>query len=392
MIKKRYLYKYIAEDLKEKMVFIGGPRQVGKTTLAEYVGKKKYENYEYLNWDDRQDRKNIIESKFSSDARLIIFDEIHKYRTWKNYIKGLFDKYKDRFNILVTGSARLDLYRKGGDSLMGRYHYYKLHPFSMGEALDLNPAVQIFKELNFVSSNNDTIKLFDALLHFGGFPEPFIKQDEKTLRRFHNEYIDRLVKEDIRDINQIRDLSSLQVLVEILPEKVGSLLSLHSLQEDLQVAHKTVSSWIDILERFYFLFRLHPFSFSTIKSLRRQPKMYLWDWSQIKDKDKRLENLIASALLKTAHFLHDAEGYKTQVTFLRDIEGREVDFLVLVDKKPWIAVEVKNSKTSISSSLKYFGSKLNIPYKYQIVGEKNIDFFKDDIRVISADKFLTGLA
>jgi len=211
------------------------------------------------------------------------------------------------------------------------------------------------------------------------------------LRRFHNEYIDRLIREDIRDVEQIRDLSTLQVLVELLPDKIGSLLSLHSLQEDLQVAHKTVSLWIDVLERFYYLFRIHPFAGNTIKSLRKQPKMYLWDWSQVKNKGARLENMVGSALLKLTHFLHDAEGYKAELYFLRDIEGREVDFFVAIDKKPWMAVEVKSAEGSLTN-LKYFDAKLNIPFKYQVIGESGMDFMKNGVRVISADKFLTGLA
>jgi len=391
MTKERYLHHNIISDLKEKMVFMGGPRQVGKTTLSKYIGKKDYTACDYLNWDNREDRKNIIENKFSAEARLLIFDEIHKYKQWKNYIKGIFDKNNEKIDILVTGSARLDLYRKGGDSLMGRYHYYRLHPFSLREALQIKPDIRALKELNFLPSSKNVTGLFNDLLHFGGFPEPFIKQDEKNLRRFHNEYIDRLIREDIRDVEQIRDLSTLQVLVELLPDKIGSLLSLHSLQEDLQVAHKTVSLWIDVLERFYYLFRIHPFAGNTIKSLRKQPKMYLWDWSQVKNKGARLENMVGSALLKLTHFLHDAEGYKAELYFLRDIEGREVDFFVAIDKKPWMAVEVKSAEGSLTN-LKYFDAKLNIPFKYQVIGESGMDFMKNGVRVISADKFLTGLA
>lgn len=390
MILERYLRPYIISDLKKKMVFIGGARQVGKTTLSEYIGKKDYPGYDCLNWDNREDRKNIIENKFSAEARLLIFDEIHKYKQWKNYVKGIYDKNKAALDILVTGSARLDIYRKGGDSLMGRYHYYRLHPFSLREALKIKPDIKPLKEIKFLPFSKNIADLFDSLLHFGGFPEPFIKQDEKTLRRFHNEYIDRLIIEDIRDIEQIRDLSALQVLVELLPDKIGGLLSLHCLQEDLRVAHKTVSLWVDILERFYYLFRIHPFAVMPIKSLRKQPKVYLWDWSQVKDKGAKLENMIASALIKLTHFLHDVEGYKAELYFLRDIEGREVDFLVAIDKKPWMTVEVKAAEGSLTN-LKYFGAKLKIPFKYQVVGKSGIDFINDGIRVISSDKFLTGL-
>lgn len=391
MIKDRYLHFPIVSDLKNKMVFIGGPRQVGKTTLAKFIGTNNYKKYAYLNWDNREDRKIILEGKFKAESNLIIFDEIHKYKKWKNHIKGEFDKYKDKFHILVTGSARLDLYKKGGDSLMGRYHYYRLHPFSLAELLKIKVNLKIFKELFFQENKKNTSKIFTDLLTFGGFPEPFIKKDQKTLRRFHNERLDRLIKEDIQSIEQLRDLSALQILTEILPEKVGSLLSLNGLREDLQVNHKTISLWMDILERFYYHFRIYPFSTKTIKSLRKEPKMYLWDWSQIKNEGSKFENIIASHLFKMSHFLYDTEGYKVELSFLRDIEGREVDFLVTVDKKPWMAIEVKLSDEQISKHLKYFTKKLNIPFSYQVVKQSGIDFWQDKIRVISADKFLSGL-
>lgn len=391
MIKDRYLHASIRADLKEKMVFLGGPRQVGKTTLARLSGKNDYKSYAYLNWDNRQDRKSILEGEFPADTGMVIFDEIHKYKKWKNYIKGEFDTNKDRFNILVTGSARLDMYRKGGDSLMGRYHYYRLHPFSMAEALGVQPDISIFKELTFPASNRSAHLVFKDLLAFGGFPEPFLKKDQQTLRRFHNDRADRLIKEDIRDIEQVRDLSALQILVEILPARVGSLLSLNALREDLEVAHKTIKTWMDILERFYYHFRIYPFASSAIKSLRKEPKMYLWDWSQVENPGARLENMVASHLLKMTHFLHDAHGHKAELCFLRDIEGREVDFLVAIDRKPWLAIEVKSSGEDISKPLAYFSEKLKIPFAYQLVMEGGKDYWKKNIRVVSADKFLSGL-
>ncbi len=391
MIKDRYLHAAIQADLKEKMVFLGGPRQVGKTTLARFLGEREYESYAYLNWDNRQDRKNIIDGEFQGNAGLVIFDEIHKYKKWKNYIKGEFDAHKGRFHILVTGSARLDMYRKGGDSLMGRYHYYRLHPFSSAEVLGLRPNISVGEELAFPAPRHSISRAFTDLLMFGGFPEPFLSKDQQTLRRFHNERTDRLIKEDIRDIEQVRDLSALQILVELLPAKVGSLLSLNALRGDLEVAHKTVKTWMDILERFYYHFRIYPYAFTAIKSLRKEPKMYLWDWSQVEDPGARLENMVASHLLKMAHFLHDAHGHKAELYFLRDIEGREVDFLVTINRKPWLAIEVKSGKEDIAKPLVYFADKLKIPFTYQLVRETGIDYWKKNIRVISVDRFLSGL-
>jgi len=391
MIKKRYLEKPIIEDLRDKMVFIAGPRQVGKTTLAVSLGDKFYSNgYIYLNWDSKEDRRMILNSEFRADKDLIIFDEIHKYRTWKNYLKGEFDKYKDRFRMLVTGSARLDIYKKGGDSLLGRYYYYRLHPFSLNEILNKSVNIEVFKELEFLESKKEIRNSFDSLLKFGGFPEPFIKQSDKALRRWHNQRMDRVVKEDIRDIESIRDLSALQVLVEILPDRVGSLLSLNSLREDLNVAHKTMSLWVDILERFYYHFRIYPFQSNRIKSLRKEPKMYLWDWSELTVEAKKFENIIASQLLKFCHYLIDSQGIKAELYYLRDIEKREVDFVIIVDKKPWFCVEAKVSSREIPSALRYFKERLKIPFSYQVVRDEGIDFLKDNVRVISASKFLTA--
>lgn len=391
MLQKRYIQEKIEQDLAKKMVFIGGPRQVGKTTLARLVGKEKYSKFSCLNWDNPEDRKQILAAQFDPNATLLIFDEIHKYKKWKNYIKGQFDKYQDRFSILVTGSARLDLYQKGGDSLMGRYFYYRLHPLSVAELLSTQLAsIAPFTELLFQNDPQSLIE-FQKLLKFGGFPEPFFSEDLETVRRWHNQKLERLVKEDIRDLENVRDLSALQILVELLPSRVGSALSLNALREDLEVAFGTIKLWIDILERFYYHFRIYPFAASAIKSLRKEAKLYLWDWSQVPTEGAKLENLVASHLLKMCHYLYDGKGYKAELCYLRDIEQREVDFLVTVNKKPWLAIEVKNSDQAISQSLRYFGKKLAIPWQYQLVKTANIDFIQDNIRVMSVDKFLGGL-
>lgn len=392
MLKKRYLHSPVSADLKEKMVFIGGPRQVGKTTLANQIGKESFKKFSYLNWDSREDRKKILGGFYDTDAKLLIFDEIHKYKQWENYLKGEYDKNKEKFSILATGSARLDIYRRGGDSLMGRYHYFRLHPFSLREAITKkSPTIQALKEPVFPKTAKENSSAFLNLFRFGGFPEPFVKKNEKTLRRFHNERIERLIKEDIRDLEQLKDLSALQILVEILPQKVGSLLSLNSLKEDLGVTHKTISLWMDILERFYYHFRIYPYAASPIRSLRKEPKMYLWDWSEIADEGARFENMIASHLLKLVQFLHDTAGWKAELFFLRDVDKREVDFLVTVDRKPWFAVEATLSNNKLSAPLKYFSRKLKVPFSYQVIKESGTDIWKENFRIISAEKFLGGL-
>jgi hypothetical protein len=390
-VKERYIAKDISDDLKEKMVFIGGPRQVGKTTLSLYIADNHYKSYQYLNWDNREDRKDIIKSIRKPEVTLIIYDEIHKYKPWKSYLKGEYDKHKQEFDILVTGSARLDIYRKGGDSLLGRYRYYRLHPFSLSEFLGKNPPYAAAKNLNFDGYSNEYYEASDILLKFGGFPEPLFKQSEKDLRRWHNERADRLVRGDIRDIENIRELSSMQVLVDMLPSKVSSMFSVNSLREDLEVSHKTASLWLDILERFYYSFRIYPFYDNKIKSLRKEPKIYLWDWSEIDDDGAKYENMIASHLLKLCHYLYDKEGYKAELSYIRDKEKREVDFLVTIDKKPWFSVEAKKTYAAVPGSLLYFKDRLSIPYNYLVVQEKGIDKIQKDVRIISYDKFLSAL-
>ncbi len=389
MIKKRYLTKYIIDDLSEKMVFVGGPRQVGKTTLAKELVAQHFGRIGYLNWDSRWDRKKIIRSQWPGDADLIVLDEIHKYKKWKSLLKGEYDTLKERYRFLVTGSARLDIYRKGGDSMMGRYHYYRLHPFSMAELSTKTKAPSVMREIQIPSENNR--ELMEILDKFGGFPEPLLKQNTRSLRRWHNEKNARLFREDIRDVELVRDLSSMQLLGDMLPERAGSLLSINSVREDLEVSHRAVSNWLNILESFYYCFRIYPYTGKNYRSLKKEAKLYLWDWSEVEDEAARLENCVGSHLLKLSHFLQDYEGYQTNVHFLRSIEKKEVDFLVTVDKKPWFAVEVKLKNTDVSRNLLYFKDKIGIPFLYQVVKPSGIDSFTNGVRIVSADRFLTGL-
>jgi uncharacterized protein len=389
MIKNRYITDIIAQDLVEKMIFIGGPRQVGKTTLAKNLIAEKFNSFQYYNWDNRQDRKEIIKPGWPGQAEILIFDEIHKYKSWKSFIKGEYDKLKERYKFLVTGSARLDVYRRGGDSLLGRYHYYRLHPFSLAEASGKINKIRPFEEINIpLVSETD---IFLALDKFGGFPEPFIKQNARTLRRWHNERVDRLVREDIRDVATIRDISGMMLLGDMLPERAGSLLSINSLREDIGVSHKALTNWFNIFESMYYCFRIYPHAGKNFRSLKKEPKLFLWDWSEIEDESARFENLIASHLLKFVHFLKDYEGYRVDLKYLRSAEKKEVDFLITCDNKPWFAVEAKLNKTSVSPNLPYFHSKIDIPFLFQVVKKTDVDILVDNVRVVSADRFLSGL-
>jgi predicted AAA+ superfamily ATPase len=389
MLKERVLTPYIVNDLREKMVFIGGPRQVGKTTLCRHFVASHFKGSAYFNWDNRIDRKNILDAIWPGDIELLIFDEIHKYKTWKNLIKGEYDKLKDKYRFLVTGSARLDLYRRSGDSLQGRYHYYRLHPFSLAEAINRSNKIAVFQELPLPEQYfQDVIDVMDT---YGGFPEPFTRQDKRNLRRWHNEKLERLLREDIRELEAIRDIGNMKLLSDILPTRVGSLLSINAIRGDLAVSHRALSHWLNVLETFYYQFRIYPFSAKKIRSLKKEPKLYLWDWSEVDDESARFENLIASHLLKFSHFLVDYEGYRVDIYFLRDVDKREVDFIVTVNNKPWFAVEVRLNEEQPSPHLLYFKERLNIPYVYQVLKKNKVDRLARDVRIVSASRFLAGL-
>lgn len=385
---KRYLNDLIIEDLSEKMVFLAGPRQVGKTILAKQVMDVLGGGSYYL-WDNKEDRKNLLGARWPAETAIVVLDELHKFRKWKQWIKGEFDKHREHLKFLVTGSARLDVYRKGGDSLQGRYHHWRLHPFSMNELTGTTKHIEPMSELAF--SNEDNGESFKALLKYSGFPEPIIAQSERTHRRWQKERIERFFREDVRDLENVRDISLLQVLSDLLPEKVGSSLSLNSIREDMEVSHRAVTHWIDIFERLYYIFRIRPYTVKTIRGLKKEAKAYMWDWTLVKDAGARFENMIASHLLKFCHYIEDSEGYKAELFYLRDVDKREVDFLVSIDRRPWFAVEAKTSGNVATPALNYFGERLHIPLLFQVTGEEGRDFLSNNVRVISASKFLSGL-
>lgn len=338
---KRYLLNFIKEDLARKMVFLGGPRQVGKTHLAQAL------NPLYLNWDDYDDRRRILGKDWPPDARLVALDELHKYARWRNFLKGIYDTQKSRHSFLVTGSARLDHYRKGGDSLLGRYHYYRLHPFSLSE----------------LGGSRDHL---DQLLRFGGFPEPLLQAEERAHRRWQRERVSLIAREDLRDLEQVREISLIERLADALPERVGSPLSIKNLAQDLEVDQKTATRWITILESLYYAYRIPPYGAPRIRAVKKEQKLYLWDWSQVANAGARFENLVASHLLKYCHFLEDTQGHRMELRYLRDTDKREVDFVVIRDHKPLFAVECKTGEKALSPHIPYFQARTPIPQFYQV--------------------------
>jgi predicted AAA+ superfamily ATPase len=386
----RYLEPAIEEDLSRKMVFLAGPRQVGKTTLARRLLAKSADGL-HLSWDNRADRRDIRAARWPATGGLVVLDELHKWKGWKGWLKGEYDKHRDTTRFLVTGSARLDVYRRGGDSLQGRYHHYRLHPFSAREAGSpaAAPLPAPGEPLDIGTGSNDIVR---TLMRFSGFPEPFLAQSDRLHRRWQTERLDRFFREDVRDLEAIRDLSSIEILADLLAERVASPLSLNALREDLDASHRGISHWVDILDRLYHLVRLRPFTARTIQGLRKMPKAYLWDWTLVNAPGRRFENLVAMHLLKFCHVLQDSEGFDVELFYLRDRWEREVDFLVTAKGRPWLAVEAKLSETAIDPSIVYFRDRLKIPFTYQVVLEGTRDFMENGVRCLPAGPFLSSLA
>jgi predicted AAA+ superfamily ATPase len=365
----RYLKPQIQDDLKTKMVFVGGPRQVGKTSLARSLLPSP--DCE-LNYDVAEDRQAILRHELPP-GDFWFFDEIHKFRGWRNYLKGLFDRFGTRRRILVTGSARLDLYRFGGDSLQGRYFYLRLHPFSVAE----------------LGGHADALP---ALLALGGFPEPFLSGSERFARRWALAYRERLLREEIASLETVSDLGRLELLAGALPDRVGSPLSLNALREDLQVSHQTVTRWVDMIERVYGIFRLAPFGAPRLRAVKKERKHYHYDWSVVHSPGARFENLVAAHLLKWLEFQIDTEGRELELRYFRDIDGREVDFVVTERARPVAFVECKLGDEPVSAGLRYLLARFPGTIAWQVSAHGARDYVSaEGVRVAPAVRLLAEL-
>lgn len=404
-LKSRTLKSIIFEVAlkRNKMAFISGPRQVGKTTLSQSFSSD-FKEILYKNWDTEDTKRSWSknpsllfkdwELERINSQRLLILDEIHKSKNWKSKLKGIYDIHKSDFNILVTGSARLDTYKKGSDSLLGRVFNFRLHPFSLRELLNLPPLNPIeFEEKlkNIKNTSSKNIQLLNQLFERGGFPEPFYENDEKIRRLWKRGRKEKIIKEDLRDISRIEEISNVETLCALLPEKIGSPLSIQSLREDLSVAHGTISRWLKSLRELYYHFDVSPYSKSIARSLKKEPKIYFYDWAEVETPGPRFENMVASHLLKSCHFWEDTGEGEFALHYLRNKEKNEIDFLVLKNKKPWFTVECKLSDSSLDPSHLKFQQALQIPH-FQIVNRP--DLYKKCsplTTILSADIFLALL-
>jgi uncharacterized protein len=385
---------------EDEMLFLSGPLQVGKTTLSKSSANYT-DRFLYLNWDNAEDRalilqgpKKIIEhaqlNQLSNQKPIIAFDELHKYTDWKNLLKGFYDTYGEKVSILVTGSARLDIYKRGGDSLMGRYFPYRMHPLSVAECLRTNePEAEISPPQKIDESE------FSALYDFGGFPKPFLKRRLQYSTRWQNLRKQQLFREDIRDVNVIHDINRLELLADILSAQSASAITYSTLAKHIRVSVDTITRWIEVLESFYFCYRVRPWSENIPRALLKEPKIFLWDWSLIKDPGAKAENFIASQLLKATHYWTDSGFGNYSLHYIRTTDKREIDFLVTKNDEPWFLVEVKKSSTTLSPHLAYFQKLTQTKHAFQVVldlayVDKNC-FQNSDPLIVPAKTFLSQL-
>jgi uncharacterized protein len=371
---KRIQEQYVIKDLSSKYVFLAGPRQSGKTTLAKQLFSSQ--DYQYLNYDLAEHRQIMVSGQWLREKKLIILDEFHKYPTWKTHLKGYYDTEGNTPSILVTGSARLNVYRKGNDSMVGRYFYHRLMPFSV-------------KELEKQMPSQEAL---EALLEYGNFPEPLLKASKQALKRWQKQYLERVIREDVTDLSNIRDLPKIQLLIDVLRQRVGTTISYASIARDLEIAPKTCKQWIELLEQLYIVFRITPYHKNIARSLLKEPKIYFYDATMAFDESAHLENLVAVCLKKHLLFLEDTQGIETNLHYLRTKDQKEIDFVTLQDNKIEHMIEVKTSKDTYESAFSYFKKQIT-PHKcYQIV--KNLKQPKtiNDVNIIPAAQYLSRLS
>jgi hypothetical protein len=372
-MKKRTLYTRIWQELsrEKNMIFLSGPRQAGKTTLAHMISDS-FTNKVYFNWDIHEhrillfDNPSFFESleRKDSSTPLVIFDEIHKYRNWKNYLKGIYDQFQDDYQFLVSGSGRLDIFQRGGDSLAGRYYLFHLWPFTIAELGNRNLPVEDFLQnpLEIEMRGDEELKqIWVQLSELSGFPEPFLSQKTATYRRWSDTYSRQLIREDIRNLTGIQYVDEIETLYRLLPSRAGSPLSLTSLSRDLKVSYNSIRNWLSIFERFFLVFTISPWTGKIARAIRKERKVYLWDAPLIKDPAVRFENMVGQELKRAVTLWNDMGFGRFSLHFIRNKEKQEVDFLISNEERPFLLIEAKVAANQPSPVLKKFQRVLGIP-------------------------------
>lgn len=396
-IRARFYESVLREHFERhrQMAFVSGPRQVGKTTTCRALASN------YLDWDSVDDRRVILRGpgsvaghlgleRLRGHAPVVIFDELHKYPRGKGFLKGFFDVYGQHTRVIVTGSSRLDIMRRGSDSLMGRYFPFRMHPWSVAECVRTEvPEDPIRCPISVRHTD------WRALIDHGGFPEPFLKRDVRFTRRWRSLRQDQLTKGDLRDVTQLQDLGSMEALAHTLAEHSARQLVYSKLSREIGIAVDTVRRWVDLLVRLHYGFVVRPWFANVTKALRKEPKWFLRDWSGIEDAGAKAETFVACHLLKAVEGWTDLGLGQFELRYLRDKVKREVDFLVVRDRKPWFLVEVKNSETKLSDALGHFQWQTKAPHAFQAVMDQpfvNADCFeRTEPTVVPAQTLLSQL-
>ncbi len=385
------------------MIFMAGPRQSGKTTLSRMIAGQ-FSNHLYFNYDVFENKKKIITNPtFFEDVNrsdettpLIVLDEIHKYKEWKNYLKGIYDQFNNEYKFLISGSGRLDIYKKGGDSLAGRYLLFYLWPFTLSELANQRHEFNDFLEnpLEISSANDEAADIWKNLKALTGFPEPFVKGEEAFYRIWSNTYHRQLLREDIRNAFQVRQSDTLEILFSLLPERTGSLLSMNNLADTIHVSFDTVKNWMHILDRFFMTFSISPWSKNISRAIRKEKKVYLFDYGMIKNESARFENMVALELMRAVSVWNNQGLGNFQLHFIRNKEKEEVDFLIVNSDNPFLLIECKLNDDNISKTILKFQNQLNIP-AVQLVDKESVCRLKkkglNKILVVSASRWLSVL-
>jgi len=375
-VMKRYLEKYIQEDLDKKIILLTGPRQTGKTTLSKMLNH----NFDYFNFDNIDDRVSLQEKSWDRSKALVIFDELHKLKNWKSWLKGVYDTEGITPSILVTGSAKLDTYRKVGDSLAGRFFQFRMHP------LDL-------KEINAFIKTDSLEKELDKLLLFGGFPEPFLNGTVRFYNRWKKSHLDIILKQDLVDLENVQQIIQIETLIQLLKNRVGSPISYSALARDLQCSDKTVKRWLTILENMYVVFKVPPFHKNVARAIQKAPKFYFYDTGQvIGDLGIKLENTVACAIQKEIHFQEDCFGETKSLYYLKNKDGKEIDFCITSNGSPALMVEVKWKDGSLSPNFEIFKQYFPKLKMVQISKELNKEkTFPNGVEIRTAHNWLAGI-
>lgn len=364
----------IKKYLNKKIVLVSGPRQSGKTTLAQMLSK----NFDYINYDNDEDRKILREKSWDRKKELIILDEIHKMPKWKQWLKGIYDKEGVTPNLIVTGSARVDSYKKVGDSLAGRYFNYRIHPLDVREVIHLNP-------------KENPEKVIEKLLSYSGFPEPYLEANPEFYNLWKKTHLDIILRQDLIDLEAVSSIKQIELLIDLLRDRVGSPISYSSLARDLQVSDKTIKKWLELLENMYVIFKLTPYSKNIARSVLKRPKYYFYDIARANTEGAKIENLVACSLLKEVQFRQDCLGQDWELHYLSKKGGIEVDFLIREKNKAKILLEVKTSDEQPSKSLESFKDHFPSSQKVQLVHKlKQEKTFPNGLEVRRLGHWLTN--